>query len=270
MIKYWEITGDCHQDFSRFNNYPFKDREDYGLIILGDASWNYWINNKDKKIKQFFHDTYKFTVYCVRGNHEARPQDIEGMILTFDDNVNGQVYYEPDFPRIRYFKDWGSYRLKTNDYGNIYIAVIGGAYSVDKYYRLARKYQWFENEELSEEEMAKCEKDLSFKAYDIVFSHTCPLKWEPTDLFLPSVDQSTVSKRMENFLNNLEERINYHIWLFGHYHQDRIERPYVEQFYTDTCSIEEVLERWENYGLTKELDWWLTKSPNFEEGENDK
>ena len=29
---------------------------------------------------------------------------------------------------------------------------------------------------------------------DVVFSHTCPLKYEPVEVFLPGIDQSTVDK----------------------------------------------------------------------------
>lgn len=188
------------------------------------------------------------------------------MILEYDKNVQGEIYYEPDFPRIRYFKDWGRYILQTEEFGALKVAVIGGAYSVDKFYRLQMGHQWFEDEELTKEEMRECLKELVIgdNQYDLVLTHTCPLSVEPSDLFLPMIDQSTVSKNMEYFLDNFRYCITWNIWLFGHYHVDRIERPHIEQFYKDTESLNDILFRWNNYDITKELDWWLEVSPNFE------
>ena len=68
---------------------------------------------------------------------------------------------------------------------------------------------------------------------------------------------------MELFLEELAQCFDWTIWCFAHYHADRLERPYVEQFYRDTENIEELWERWNQYSKTKELDWWLDKSQNF-------
>ena len=38
------------------------------------------------------------------------------------------------------------------------VMVIGGAYSVDKWYRLKMNYKWFEDEQISEEEKSFVEK----------------------------------------------------------------------------------------------------------------
>ena len=44
---------------------------------------------------------------------------------------------------------------------------------------------------------------------DIVLNHTCPLKYEPTECFLPSLDQSTDDKSTEIWLGEIEEKIDY-------------------------------------------------------------
>lgn len=260
MIKYWFITGDCHRDFSRFKNYPenMTDYDNVAIIILGDAGINYCLNNYDDQLKDYLTSHYKFRIYCVRGNHEARPQNIEGMKLVYDEDVCGDVYMEEAWPQIRYFKDWGIYTL-----GKYKVAVIGGAYSVDKEYRLMRGSGWFENEQLSVDEMLECTRDFMGEEVDLVLSHTCPICWEPTDLFLSMVDQSSVDKSMELFLEELAKVFRWKIWLFGHYHADRLERPYVEQYYRDTEDIAFIIKRWDAYKETGELDWWLVKSPQF-------
>lgn len=98
--------------------------------------------------------------------------------------------------------------------------------------------------------------------YDFVFTHTCPISWEPTDLFLGCVDQSTVDKSTEMFLDEVRCEVNWKIWCFGHYHTDRLERPRVEQFYTDWENLDAVWNRWEGE-KTFENEWWLSKSQNF-------
>lgn len=259
MIKNWIITGDTHRDFSRFRSYPNEwDNSETAVIILGDVGLNYNLDKSDWFIKRAV-SYYKFYIYCVRGNHEARPQDVEGMQKIWDNNVNGYVYYEPNFPKIRYFLDYGVYY-----FNNMCVLVIGGAYSVDKYYRLARRMGWFENEELTEEEMDDCMRLLIRQRFDLVLTHTCPFAWEPKDLFLDFVDQSTVSKRMEKFLDEVRQEINSDaIWLWGHYHSDRIEVPRGEMYYKDSEELNTVVERWKKFNDTKELDWWLNKGPQF-------
>ena len=148
------------------------------------------------------------------------------MKLVKDDNVDGPVWIEEEFPRIRYFCDWGIYTI-----GDFKTLVVGGAYSVDKHYRLARGWRWFEDEQLKPFEMEACYRSSAHWNFDLVLSHTCPYSWRPIDLFLRGIDQSTVDNSMELWMDKLKDNINWGIWLFGHYHADRLERPHVEIFY---------------------------------------
>ena len=38
---------------------------------------------------------------------------------------------------------------------------------------------------------------------DIILSHTCPLKYEPTEVFMKGIDQSDIDKSMERFLDKV-------------------------------------------------------------------
>ena len=263
MIKNWIITGDTHGDFSRFKEYPISyNNPDTAVIILGDAGINIDGGKYDYFTKKSLSYDYDFYIYCVRGNHEMRPQDVKYMEKIWDSNVNGYVYYEPEFPKIRYFLDYGAYF-----FNGLSVFVIGGAYSVDKEFRLQRGLPWFENEELTEDEMDDCMRRLIGRHFDLVLTHTCPFAWEPKDLFLGFIDQSKVSKRMEKFLDEVRQEINPDaIWLFAHFHADRIERPGVELFFKDSETLSEIMDRWKNFAITQELDWWLNKSPNFYQG----
>ena len=59
-----------------------------GVIILGDLGLNYYLDSRDEKLKKQV-NTLGFQLYCVRGNHEARPQEVEGMCEIYDKNVKG-------------------------------------------------------------------------------------------------------------------------------------------------------------------------------------
>ena len=180
------------------------------------------------------------------------------MKLIHDEDVGGAVWVEDDFPRIRYFCDWGIYHID-----GLKTLVIGGAYSVDKHYRLANGLHWFEDEQLKPFEMDACTRGAKDFGFDLILSHTCPLSLQPTDLFLRGLDQSTVDNSMEVWLDKLGRTINWKIWLFGHYHADRIEWPRVEQFYYEMELLTDILERWRKYDETGELDWWLPTSPRM-------
>ncbi|MBR4766224.1 MAG: serine/threonine protein phosphatase, partial [Clostridia bacterium] len=98
--------------------------------------------------------------------------------------------------------------------------VIGGAYSVDKYYRLSRGLKWFEDEQPDEEIKNRVENrlaEIDFKT-DIILSHTCPRKYEPIEAFLPGLDQSVIDKSTENWLDEIEKKTIYSKWYCGHWH----------------------------------------------------
>lgn len=275
MIKNWLVRGDCHSDFLWMNDLnPNKYiPEETGIIILGDAGINFYLNKTDYKKKKDIQNR-GYHIYAVRGNHEARPQDVEGMETAFDTYVHGIVYYEPDFPNIRYFLDYGFY-----DIGGYNCLIIGGAYSVDKAWRLQRcmlteetnipkKSGWWANEQLSPKEMESCMRQIQAfvatgKYIDFIMTHTCPYSIEPRDMFLGFIDQSTVDDSMEHWMDEIMKTIHWNIWLFGHFHADRLERPHIEQYFNDIEELDEIVKRWKKYDETGELDWWLQRSPNF-------
>ena len=215
-----KITGDVHgNEFARFH--PIQTQvpsfEHWAVIILGDAGFNYFLNEKDQKAKDYV--SYHFpslVFYCVRGNHEQRPELLPNMKEEFDPYVQGFVYYEEEYPNIKYFKDGGEYNINGKQ-----VLVIGGAYSIDKDYRLLNGWQWFSEEQLNERERAAIAKKAQGKKYDAVFSHTCPVSWEPVDLFLPFVNQSKVDKSMEIWMDQIKDTFTWDKWFWGHYHSDR-------------------------------------------------
>ena len=241
MIKHWFITGDIHSQLDyRFNT--FEKNEETAIIILGDVGFNYYgeENPIDREIK-ILAEQLGCYIYCVRGNHEFRPQHLSTIVLKFDENVQGKVYYEPAFPHIRYFKDFGIYTI-----GKWKTGIIGGAYSVDKEYRLMKGWHWFSDEQLTDIEMNTCYNKFKGNHFDLILTHTCPYDWRPTDLFLSSIDQSKVDSSMEKFLQIISENIKWKNWFWGHYHRNRI-YPSIKNnqnrimFFDDVVKLEEIV-----------------------------
>jgi len=156
------------------------------------------------------------------------------MELDIDKDTSGPIYFESEYPNIKYFYDGAAYLFGDNKF-----LTIGGAYSVDKFYRLMMGRKWFDNEQLTPEEMTIIETNWSGQHFDYVLSHTCPFSWQPTDLFLRGLDQSTVDNTMELWMDKFKEMISYDHWCFGHYHSDRIinDKPFIRMYYQD---IEEI------------------------------
>lgn len=160
------------------------------------------------------------------------------MQLVYDKEVDGYIYMEQQYPHIRYLRDGGIYLI--NGYKTL---VIGGAYSVDKWYRLQRGWRWFEDELLTAEEMNKISNEVEGQSFDLVLTHTCPLDWEPTDLFIGGIDQTKVDTSMEVWMNTLKDKISWKVWLFGHFHTDRAQQKGVEICYLRIEPLEDIMKR---------------------------
>ena len=205
------ITGDTHRDFTRL--YNLKATKDDMLIVLGDAGINYYLNEEDTKYKEYL-NSFKIKLLCIRGNHEERPENINTYKEV--DMFGGKVYIEENYPNLIFAKDGEIYNID-----GLNVLVIGGAYSVDKEYRLMYGHKWFKDEQLTKEEMNKILNKVKGKHFDIVLTHTCPHKYEPREVFMQGLDQSKVDKSMEHFLDEIEESTDYNLWYCGHYHTDK-------------------------------------------------
>ena len=186
------------------------------LIILGDAGINYYGDSRDNRLKDYL-AKYPVTIFSIHGNHERRPSTI----ATYKETMwkGGIVYYEEDYPNLLFAKDGEIY-----DFDGKKVLVLGGAYSVDKWHRLAMGYHWFEDEQPSQEIKDYVEAQLEKVGWkvDVVLSHTAPLKYEPTEVFLRGIDQSKVDKSTEIWLDKIEDKLDYKKWYCGHYHTEKI------------------------------------------------
>lgn len=139
------FTGDIHgavDGIADFINKIHPTMEDV-IVLLGDVGANYYTGRRDNLLKAFLNDAG--TVFlCIHGNHERRPTTIPGYVET--EWHGGKAWVQPEYPNLIFARDGEIYTLNGLRY-----LVIGGAYSVDKYYRLSRGWGWWPDEQPSPE-----------------------------------------------------------------------------------------------------------------------
>lgn len=239
------ITGDTHADIfdtkERIHNYLFGGF-DYGermkklytydsvenvvLIILGDFGGNFGGGREktDIEFKKMLED-FGISYFVIRGNHDQRPSKLYNHRTWHMETLfEGPTYVENDFPHIHYAMD-GPWVYNINGKKTL---VLPGAYSVDKYWRLANEEKygqklWFEDEQMNErerEEVWKICENHNYK-FDVILSHTCPwskiLRYSPNFSFnkLDRIDQT-----MEYLFDDIDQKVQYTSWFWGHHHDD--------------------------------------------------
>lgn len=221
------LTGDCHGTFKKIEFFVrrHKTTKEDILVILGDAGINYYLDKRDIKIKKEL-EKLPLTLLVIHGNHEARPQALD----TYHEREwrGGIVYYEEDFPSLLFAKDGEIY-----DFDGESAIALGGAYSVDKWFRIRVGKPWFQDEQPSKESKQYAEKQLEERKWEVdyIFSHTCPEYMMPTDLFLRGLDQSTVDRTTEIWLEEIAKKTKFRKWYFGHFHANRKYTDYEMLYY---------------------------------------
>lgn len=261
MKQNWFLLGDIHGKISPVSYFYMHHKERLALdtcenymILLGDVGCNYAIaGERDAKFKKNL-SKFPFTFICLRGNHEARVKDVMQKApdrWMAEQKYGGIIYVEKEFPNIEYLED-GPAIYQFAGYKTL---SIPGAYSVDKWSRLERHWQWFANEQLSDEERQYGKKLIQKEtSVDLVISHTCPIAFEPRDLFLQSIDQDKVDKTMEWYLGEIEAALAYRRWAWGHYHADRLypwdgEKEKIMLFQEKVVDLRKFMEM-------KKTDYW--------------
>ncbi len=153
---------------------------------------------------------------------------VEAFIQAGYNNITG---YEIDcewcsrgeemYPDILFAKDGEIY-----NFDGLKTVVIGGAYSVDKWHRLHRRYKWWHDEQPSPSirEYVESQLEKADWTVDIVLSHTSPVEYEPVEVFLSGIDPRTVDKSTELWLQQIKERLTYKKWFCGHFHTEKVDK----------------------------------------------
>jgi len=229
------ITGDTHRMFERVETLcsKFKTTLDDVIVILGDVGINYFGEDEDNAVKAEL-GNLPITMLCIHGNHEQRPESIK----TYKEVSwrEGIVYQESKFPNLLFAKDGEIYNLDGKR-----CMAIGGAYSSDKDVRVIKNYGWWADEQPSEEIKAYVEKRLDLENWniDVVFSHTCPLKYIPLERYRPCDVTIEIDISTEKWLDDIERKLNYQKWYCGHAHVNKsIDK--MKFLYEDIVTLEEI------------------------------
>lgn len=252
------ITGDKHgmeSDLLVSFGSVANPSENDTLIICGDfgAEYGASINGRIKKAAKKFPGQ----IVILRGNHDARywsrHTDNNGTpekgwhieVSGFQKNYYGKFLVQDKYPNIKYVQDEGGLYLID---GYTFL-MIPGAYSVDKYHRLSSGMNYEFNEQLTKEEMKQLSYTcgLWYNEIDFVISHTAPMKIEPAlqYLFLGFIDQSSVDKTMEHWMDDIaweiEQGDKFKQWFFGHFHDDKTINQYYTMLFNNVVPIERYL-----------------------------
>lgn len=236
------VTGDKHCDFVSRNDYlavqklceTAETTKDDVLIVLGDHGIHYDNGTNDHNARRRLSE-FPITFVMIRGNHDMRPNVDWRTECISNGAMSGYFVRDPEVDNILYTTEWGWYI-----FGDMPAFVIGGAYSVDKYYRLEKQkqgnlnYRWFADEQLNLAERRTAFTELITSPFVkepfLILSHTCPLGFKPQTGLLPGVDQSTVDTTMEEYLDNIYVTLNdvrapLARWYCGHWHIDETNEP---------------------------------------------
>lgn len=209
------LIGDIHGDprpvLAYARNHAISPNDT--VVLLGDVGANFYRSVRDDRVKDAL-ASLPCTVLCIHGNHEMRPESIP----SYETRVwrGGTVYVERAWPNLLFAKDGEIYDLEGR-----HAIAIGGAYSVDKEYRLSLGYGWWPDEQPSESIKTYVASQLASHPVDIVLSHTCPIQYIPAEALLPRLDQSTVDRSTEEWLGRIEQTTCYAAWYCGHWHIDK-------------------------------------------------
>ena len=228
------VTGDKHRNFQNVKKFcrAMETKATDVLILLGDAGLNYYGDSRDDKLKSEV-SKLNITLFCLHGNKENRPQNVGTYgIRNF---FGGRVYYEPQYPNLCFAIDGEIYCFEGKKY-----MVVGGAHSVDKYKCLVENKPFWEDEMPDDATRHRVEQRLQAEGNTVfgMLTHTCPVRYLPTEMFLstrqnaakkrkpqapkgktafrPDIDRST-----EEWLEDIEQKLDYSVWLCGHYHIDK-------------------------------------------------
>lgn len=248
------ITGDCHADFSKFNEEFFPEqnemtREDF-VIVCGD--FGIWHDTLEERNKLDWLSHKNFTILFVDGNHE-----------------NYDRLYGDEFPIVD-FHGGKAHKIRENIFhlmrgyifdicGKSFFA-FGGASSHDirdgilepfdykteeefkkaylEWYRAGKMfrvnhYSWWSQEMPSSEERKFGLKTLADHEYkvDYIISHCCPQRiatYFSRGMYKPD--------KLTAYFDSVAKCTEFNHWYFGHYHHN-------EQYFGKYTVLYEEFER---------------------------
>lgn len=230
------VTGDVHgraeHGSSRFafKNWPLgrtltRDdvvivAGDFGFVWDGSNAERYWLDWLESK---------PWTTCFVDGNHENH-HALAGLPVR---EWNGGLVHEAR-PHVLHLM-----RGEVFDIAGATVLTMGGAASNDRQYRKEGR-SWWPEEMPSEEEMEHCRASLDRVGWkvDHVATHEAPSAL--AEGLCRELGREYRGDRLQRFLAELDDRLGYRAWFFGHYHGDKWCDARHRLIYRDIVLIEDV------------------------------
>ena len=230
------ITGDCHQNFERFNASIFPEqkemtKEDY-VIICGDFGgvWNKDEESKEETMLMDWLECKSFTTLFVDGNHENFDRLYEypvelwhgGKVHKIRPSVihlmRGQVF---DIDGKTFFS-FGGAASHDIDGGILNLDDPGFKQKRRELNKSMLSYRinhlsWWERELPTEEEMEEGRKSLAFheNKVDFIVTHCCSSSTQALlsgGMYKPDI--------LTKYLEEIRQTTKFNKWFFGHYHDN--------------------------------------------------
>ena len=203
------ICGDVHGHFSAFSEHLKKLAQAYpedmlSVFVCGD--FGYWPLDLNMDKDLIVPDNV--VVYFCPGNHE----DWESLNkLKLNDAGMREVH-----PRVWYCSFGSTLTVRDK-----YFMFLGGAESVDRFYRVP-DVSWFKDEGISEEAMSELLSKKIHRPIDAVISHTCPDCVRGDTIMVcgriypvfANPDLGNSEEQLERF-NKIHKPKS---WFYGHFH----------------------------------------------------
>lgn len=227
-------TGDCHGNILRLEPEYFPEqarmtKEDY-VIVCGDLGL-IWDGKQEEQRKLDWLEDRPFTTLWVDGNHEnfdmlarypeeewhgGRAHRIRPSVLHL---MRGQVY---DICGYTFFSMGGaqSHDIEAGildpsavDFAERYLTLkkAKARFRVDH-------QSWWKEELPGDAEYGEAIRNLERHnwAVDYVITHCAPTS------IARSMSRHNEADRLTDFLQMVQEQLDFHYWLFGHYHRNEI------------------------------------------------
>lgn len=210
------VTGDIHGGIDMQKLRDWRQGENLGpddyLVIAGDFGFP-WDYSEEERADIAWLESRPYTVLFVDGNHERFDYWKERPVERWN---GGLVQRLSDASPIRRLM-----RSEVYDIDGATVFTLGGATSVDRDFRTLG-VTWWPEELPSERNFEEARSNLERFGWkvDYVITHTCSTRLLPPTLYpQPGWDRPQVD-RLTGFLDELEDRLDYTRWYYGHFHRD--------------------------------------------------
>ena len=210
------VTGDIHGglDMQKLRDWELGDSlgsDDY-LIIAGDFGFP-WDFSAEECADIAWLESRPYTVLFVDGNHERFDHWAERPMELWHGGLTQRLSGTSPIRRLT--------RGEVFELDGKTVFTMGGATSVDRAYRIPYSSWW--PQELPDErdfDAARARLDEVAWKVDCVITHTCAGRMlSPTLYPDPGWERPDVD-RLTGFLDELEDRLDYKHWYYGHFHRD--------------------------------------------------